>query len=113
MIGVIVIEAGHGTIGGVEYEANLGGDSVRGVGNSPPYGYTFAAPFAVPPQLGIVTMAGVDGGNGGWAQLHGPTVATDTTLFLSVDEDQVSDSERNHVTEQVGYVIFRSPVVVP
>ena len=41
-MGFIVIEAGHGTIGGVAYEAELGGNTVGGIDNSPPYGYTFA-----------------------------------------------------------------------
>ena len=51
-------------------------------------------------------MAGVDGYNGGWAQLHGPTGVTASTLYLSVDEDQVGDSERRHTTEQVAYIVF-------
>jgi hypothetical protein len=57
-------------------------------------------------------MAAMDGGNGGWAQTHGATQATSTTLFLSVDEDQVLDAERNHSTEQVGYVVFESTFAI-
>ena len=49
-------------------------------------------------------MAGVNGADGGWAQVHGPTLATTTSLFLSIDEDQIGDPERDHVAEQVGYV---------
>jgi hypothetical protein len=58
-------------------------------------------------------MAGVDGGNGGWSYVHGPTLATTTTLYLSIDEDQVGDSERSHTPEQVGYAVFESPAVYP
>jgi len=44
--------------------------------------------------------------NGGWAQTHGSTLANTTELYLSVDEDQTGDSERNHTTEQIGYIAF-------
>lgn len=58
-------------------------------------------------------MAGVDGGNGGWAQTHGATEANGTTLFLSIDEDLIGDTERNHTSEQVGYVVFEGPINYP
>ena len=58
-------------------------------------------------------MAGVDGNNGGWSYSHGPTVATTTTVYLSVDEDQIGDSERSHTTEQVGAIVFETPLVYP
>ena len=108
-VGFVVIEAGHGTLGGVEFEAALGADSVRGVGNAPPYAYSFVTPFATAPTVSVVTMAAVDGGNGGWAQVHGPTMATTTILNLSIDEDTIGDSERSHTPEQVGYVVFAGP----
>jgi hypothetical protein len=112
-IGFIVFEAGHGTIGGVEYEAALGADTVQGVGDSPPYVYTFNTAFAAAPQVVVATLAGMDGPNGGWAQAHGSTLATTTSLYLSIDEDQVGDSERNHITEQVGYVAFGGTANIP
>ena len=112
-VGFIVFEAAHGTIAGVEFEAALGADSVGGVGDSPPYTYTFNTLFAGSPSIAILTMAGVDGANGGWAQVHGATLANTTSLFLSVDEDQILDSERAHTPEQVGYLVFEGPVVFP
>ncbi len=108
-VGFVVIEAGHGTLGGIEFEAALGADSVRGVGNAPPYPYTFSTPFAVAPTVAVTTMAAVDGGNGGWAQVHGPAMASTTTLNLSIDEDTLGDTERAHTPEQVGYVVFAGP----
>ncbi|OQY25893.1 MAG: hypothetical protein B6244_14630, partial [Candidatus Cloacimonetes bacterium 4572_55] len=69
-IGFIVIEAGHGTIGGVEFEALVGSDTIRGVTNSPPYTYSFSNSFVSAPQIAVTTMAGMDGGNGGWAYVH-------------------------------------------
>ncbi len=110
-VGFIVFETGHGTLDGVEFEAHIGADTVRGVTDSPPYAYTFNTPFAFAPTVVVTTMAGVDGGNGGWSYSHGPALATTTTLNLSIDEDQVGDSERNHTTEQVGYVVFETDFV--
>ena len=110
-IGFIVFEAGHGTIGGVEFEALVGADTVRGVTESPPYVYSFDTAFSSAPQVAITTLAGMDGGNGGWAQTHGSTLATTTSMYLSIDEDQVTDDERNHTNEQVSYVVFEAAVV--
>jgi len=110
-VGFIVFEAGHGTIGGVEFEALVGADTVKGVTDSPPYTYSFDTAFDLAPQVAVTTMAGMDGRNGGWAYVHGPTLATTTTLYLSIDEDEIGDSECSHTSEQVGYVVFGSPVV--
>ena len=58
-------------------------------------------------------MAGVNEADGGWAQTHGATPTTTTDLSLSIDEDLIGDSERNHATEQVGYVVFETSVAFP
>lgn len=52
-------------------------------------------------------MAGVDGGNGGWAYTYGAPYATASTFNLAIDEDQIGDAERNHTTEQVAYIAFQ------
>ena len=39
--------------------------------------------------------------------------STTTGLFLSVDEDQIGDGERNHQPEQVAYIVFGGAVAVP
>ena len=36
-----------------------------------------------------------------------------TTLGLSVDEDQLVDSERSHTPEQIAYVAFAGDLVYP
>ncbi|MCP3938827.1 MAG: hypothetical protein GY708_26055, partial [Actinomycetia bacterium] len=105
-IGFVVVEAGHGTIGGVEFEAGLGADIVQGVGNNPPYVYSFTTAFDAAPQVAVVSMAGVDGAAGGWANVHGGWMSTPTDLFVSIDEDALVDAERRHTTEQVAYVVF-------
>jgi hypothetical protein len=109
IIGFIVFEAGHGAIGGVEFEAFAGADSVQGVDDSPPYVYDFNTSFASVPEVVVVTQAGMAGPNGGWAQSHGPIAASSTSLYLSIDEDQIGDTERSrYFAERVGYVVFDS-----
>jgi fibronectin type 3 domain-containing protein/endonuclease I len=107
-LGVVIFESGNGVLGGVAYEAALGSDSIRGVGNSPPYTAQFSQGFSANPAVGIVTQAGMDGSNGGWAYLFGPSPLTAGGLQLAIDEDQVADAERKHTTEQVGYIVFES-----
>ncbi len=102
-IGIIAIGTASGTLGGVAFEARVGPDTVLGIGGAAPVPYTFAAPFDSAPQIVLATMAGIDGGVGGWAQSHG---TTPTQVFLSIDEDQLQDDERTHTSEQVGYVAF-------
>jgi hypothetical protein len=108
VVGFVVIEAGHGTLAGVEYEAALGPDTVLGTGDTPPYTYTFRSRFAAQPRGAVVTMSAMDGTNGGWAQLFGSAPLSTTELRLAIDEDQISDSERSHANEQVAYVAFGS-----
>ena len=54
----------------------------------------------------VVSMAGMDGGNGGWPLLYGSDAVSSTGLKLAVDEDQLGDSERSHTQEQLGYIAF-------
>ena len=112
-VGFVVFEGGHGTIGGVAFEAWLGTDTVQGAVDSPPYAYTFKTAFASAPTVGIATIAGMDGTDGGWSQIHGATLATTMLVNLSIDEDQIGDAERNRTTDQVGYVVFETAVVYP
>ena len=104
IIGYIVIEAGSGTIDDVNYVAVLGGDTVGGVGDSPPYVYSLSGPLS--PSVAVATQAGMDGSNGGWTLLYGTNPVTVSQLNLAIDEDRFIDTERSHVTEQVGYILF-------
>ncbi|UCG15618.1 MAG: hypothetical protein JSV19_10020 [Phycisphaerales bacterium] len=112
-VGVIVTEAGHSTIGGVGFEARLGDATVQGVDNAPPYPYSFDTAFATAPTVAVVSQAGMIGADGSWAQAYGPTLATTTTLNLSLDEDQLEDTERRHTPERVAYAVFEHPLVYP
>ena len=103
-IGYIVIEAGNATIGITGYAAGLGSDSIRGVGNSPPYSYSLSGLSSV--SAAIVSQAAMHSDNGGWSILYGSNPVSTTSLNLAIDEDQAGDSERRHTTQQVGYIVF-------
>jgi len=106
VVGYIVIEQGSGDIDGIEYRAELGPDSLNGVGNAPPYFYSFSSAFSTIPKVAILSQAAMDGNNGGWAVLFGASPLTTTQVGLAIDEDIIADTERAHTTEQAGYLIF-------
>ncbi|UCG16610.1 MAG: hypothetical protein JSV19_00965 [Phycisphaerales bacterium] len=112
-IGIIVTEAGHSTIDGVAFEARLGDATVQGVDNTPPYPYLFDTAFATAPTVAVLSQAGMIGADGSWAQAYGPTLSTTTTLNLSLDEDQLGDTERRHTGERVAYAVFEAPLAYP
>ena len=111
-VGFIVIEAGHGSLGGVEFEAAVGVDSIRGIGNGPPFDYVYNGAFAGTPFFTLATQAAMDGDHGSWAYVYG-NGSNAGALDLAVDEDQIADSERRHTTEQLAYISFAGQVVVP
>ena len=104
-IGYIVIEAGTSTI---DLVAGLGTDSVEGVGNAPPYFYSVATLSTA--SIAIVSQAAMRGDNGGWAVLYGIDPIAAGNLKLAIDEDQINDPEREHVAEQVAYIVFNPRV---
>ena len=110
-IGYIVIESGSGNIGTVAYEAGLGTGTVLGVGDAPPYNYGLSGFATV--TAAVVSQAAMDGLNGGWAVLYGPTAVTASGLNLAIDEDQVGDVERMHINEQVAYLAFGTSAIHP
>jgi hypothetical protein len=103
-LGYVVIEAGQGSMGSRNYVAGLGADTIRGVGNRPPYRYSFNGLSA--PTHAIVSQTAMDDTNGGWAILYGTNPILATGLNLAIDEDWAIDSERGHSTEQVAYIVF-------
>lgn len=103
-VGYIVIEAGNGAMGDVSYVAGLGSDTVLGIANNPPQSYALSGLTSA--STAIVSQAAMNGTNGGWAVLYGPAPLTANRLDLTIDEDQIRDSERGHATEQVAYIVF-------
>jgi subtilisin family serine protease len=115
-IGYLVFETsvtGTAEIEGLPYIAAVGADSIKGVGDAPAYTYSYEA--MANSKTAVVSQAGMDGGNGGWAVLYGsaPITPTGSTLKLAVDEDQNKDSERRHTSEQVAYLIIDPPLDQP
>lgn len=91
-------------INGQEFLAGIGGDSIRGMTNGPPFSYALSGLSSA--SVAVVSAAGMDRGNGGWPVLYGPNPLTSSNLNLAIDEDQLKDTERSHTTEQSSYAIF-------
>jgi hypothetical protein len=104
-IGYIVIESGSGSIGSLNYDAAVGSDIVRGLGNSST-GYNYSTATISNISSAHVSSAGMDGGDGGWPCLFGQTPVSTSQITLSFPEDVLRDTERNHTTEQVAYIVF-------
>jgi hypothetical protein len=108
VVGYVVIEAGSGSFDTTDYMAGLGTDSIRGVGDSPPYTYDVNGISDPSTAVAILGQAAMDGRNGGWAILYGDNPITLSGLKIAIDEDQAWDTERRHTTEQVGYIVFEA-----
>jgi hypothetical protein len=104
----VVIESGTGVSQGVAFEAGLSGDTIRGLVDG---GAPFAIPVSATTGTALVSSAGMDGGNGGWPVLGGSAPVAAGSLLATIDEDQLQDPERNHTTEQVGYLILTGAIV--
>ena len=99
-LGYFVFDAGSVQVGNWFIEAGLGGNTVAGMDDAPPYSY----PLLADAERAVLAAAGMNGGNGGWPVLYGPTPFAGTALALAFDEDQLNDAERNHASEEVAYV---------
>lgn len=104
-LAVIITETGPGTISGLNYIAGVGDNTVIGItNNKSPIPYPFLD--SIDGQLAILSMAGMNGGNGGWPVLYGEDALFSNSLFIAVDEDQIKDVERSHIPEQLSYIVF-------
>lgn len=115
-IGYVVIEAstsGADEIEGLRYVAAVGPDSIGGIGDSPGYSYTYNA--LANATTAVASQVSMQGTNGGWAVLYGqdPITSSGNTIELAIDEDQLLDSERQHIGEQVAYLIIESTAENP
>ena len=98
-LGYIVAEAGIYELGDFSIAVNYGGNSIRGIGNNPPYTYILDKTYT----HGVVTKLAENGGQGGWAVLYG-TSPIGTTLDMGIDEETVQgDTGRGHIAEEVAY----------
>lgn len=103
-IGYVVLEAGNGFSGKHRWVTGVGGDTVFGVDDTPPY--TYPLNFADSTSTVLLAAAAMDGPNGGWPVLFEETSNNDGILSLAFDEDNSLDIERSHTSEQVAYLAF-------
>jgi len=102
-LGYIVLEAGNGTVNDISFATAVGPDSGGGVGNAPPFNYAVTGDF----DIGVLSNAGEDGGQGGWSILYGADPLPPGQIQWAVDEETVAgDTSRTHTTENVGYWVF-------
>jgi len=104
-VGYIIIQEGYDVLNGIKWNAKQTADTVEGLLNSPPYNTSFDQTFSGPPNVVLAFQQEMDGGNGGWALVYS---TSSTQLGLACDEDQVNDSERSHISETCGFIVFET-----
>ncbi len=106
-IGYLVIEAGTYDLDGTTLVADRGGETVGGIDNGPPYTYNISG--IETPTAAVASIAGVNGGDGGWPVFWGVDPVSGTTLSLAINEEQIGDQERSHTNESVAYLVTGAP----
>ena len=102
-VAYLVIEAVGGAAAGLNCTAGVTADSIEGILQSAPYVTNVGGQYA----SGVVSSVGMDGNNGGWPVLYGSNPLAGGQLDLGIDEDQIRDSERSHITEEVAYFLLQ------
>jgi len=92
-----------GNLHDIPYETGTSGDSVLGHNNGC-YSTSFTQIFSQPPAT-LVDLRKRDGGDGGWASI---CALSSTALSVHVEEEDESDGERSHTTEDVSFLAFDS-----
>ncbi|MEO0731540.1 MAG: T9SS type A sorting domain-containing protein, partial [Bacteroidota bacterium] len=103
-LGYLVVEAGTGTLNGEVFLVGVGPDAVKGITNTT-LGNLYSMPNNVFLTGGVLGTAGLDGGDGGWPVFRASPIGNGG-IRLSVEEDQIGDSERSHTTEEVAYFLL-------
>jgi len=104
----IILEAGTYTLpDGSVIDTGLSSDNVKG-SNSATYQYNMPVSLPTQPTFALVSLAGLDGADGGWATLTGsdPLSGSAGTIAVRIDEDQLLDTERAHTAEQISYFVM-------
>ena len=108
-VGYIVMEAGRAISGSVDVESGRGSDSFTAyTGNK--YSQKFTKAFATKPVVAVVCQAGMDDVDGSWAVLTSDP--TTSAVSVSIDEDQIANSERSHATEEIAYAVFSAAAAI-
>ena len=102
-LGVIITNAGSGSITGANYTAGRSPNSVQGTGNAPPYAVSVGAGYTA----GTLTQAAENGGNGGWAVFYGASPFSASGFNAAIEEEiDAGDRTRTHIAEEVSYWLF-------
>lgn len=105
-IDYIAFEEGvHGTNNAVEFDTQLGVDTVSCCDAGNGYETTFTSAFSSAPEVTVISQSGEDGGNGSYAVTSTGRATTASTHYGSADEDGTG-SDRTHTTESVALVAF-------
>ena len=104
-VGFIVIDSGHLKSSNIEIETGRGPDSFIGYTNRK-VALKFNARFGTTPAVAVLSQVAMDDSDGSWAVLT--SNPSTTSVGISVDEDQLADTERSHSTEEVNYAVFSS-----
>lgn len=105
-LGFIIGAPHEGIINNIYYYLGRGSNSIKGVGDSPPYSYSFSSLAHKNYLYGVATQNGENGSQGGWAVLYGAPPVSDK-IDLAIDEETVAgDTMRVHTNEEVAYWVF-------
>ncbi len=110
-IGYIVFESGSYSLSDFHFEAGVSEDVVLGVQNS-------SEGYSIPVGLSningaVLSATAMDGGDGGWPVIYDPKGIDGDTVFASIEEDQIQDTERSHTSEQVAFIAFEYNAPAP
>ncbi|MFT5082813.1 MAG: hypothetical protein ACI9Y1_000848 [Lentisphaeria bacterium] len=104
-IGYLAMASGDEvTLSGVTIKAQLSPDNINGWDNGC-YSVSYSSAFASPPLV-VASQNSRDGSNGGWVRRCS---LSSSSVGLTVDEDQSSDSDRSHTTERAGVLAISAP----
>ena len=92
VIGYIVIESGSGSIGNLGYVAGVGAETVVGPDNGPPVTYPLSG--LVSASSAVVSSAGMNGLDGGWAGIGGQQLR-DTAAVCNCSSKRTSGAIRS------------------
>jgi len=104
LIGYKIVEAGNDRISNSVICAGRGTNRVAGITNNPPYTYQLSGLRSG--STALAHQSGMNGVNGGWSILYGDSPIAPDRINRALDEDQLFDMERNHIPEEVHFLIF-------
>ncbi len=110
-IGYVVVESGTYTFGDETFTAAVGEDLIRGpVSSLEGRAYDTGLQYV---DHAVLSVAGMDGGDGGFPVLFGESPFNENELAIAFEEDLIRDNERKHASEQVAYLAFADPAPDP